>query len=517
MKFKVLVITAVLNLLLISGFVPVSAEETKLLPGQWTVEKANSWYAEQPWMVGCNFVPSTAVNDVEMWQDESFDAKTMDRELAWASEWGMNTVRVFLNYVVWEAEPEVFKKNFTTFLEIADKYGISVMPIFFDDCNFSGNVPTVGKQKDPVPGVHQTGWVTSPPTTMTTDPDAQPKLKAYVQDIVKTFGNDKRIIIWDLYNEPVDRNIALIESTFQWAREMKPSQPLTTGLWDDFNSKKSQLLLDISDIVSFHGYDAKPGIEAKIRRCDEAKRPVVCTEWLHRPRGATPQVVLPLFKENKVGAYIWGLVEGKMQTYMPWGSKPGAPKPALWQQDLIQADGTPHKIMEYYFFRHIVLGEQSLSEKMVVLVPTSENKPLVWKYTETEPSANWFETNFTDTDWQTGNAPFGTVEPHIGRNPGTVWTSKEIWLRTTFELTNEQIEKEGDLFLLVHYDDDTVVYINGQLVAKLPGFNAFYEEIEMTPEAVKSLKTGTNTISVSVKNNLGGQYFDMGLVKVSFK
>ena len=487
-----------------------------LLPGQWSVKKANDWYAGQPWIVGCNFLPSTAINDVEMWQRESFDEKTIDKELALAHAWGMNSVRVFLNYVVWEYEPEVFKKNFKTFLDMAGKHGISVMPILFDDCNFSGNIAKIGKQQEPVPGIHNSGWVSSPPRAMTTDPFALPNLKKYVQDMVKTFAKDKRIIIWDLYNEPVNDNTTLVALTFEWAREMKPSQPLTTCLWDNFNSEKSQMLIDISDIVSFHGYDANSGLEEKIRRCGETGRPVVCTEWLFRQGSNTPQNVLPLFKEHRVGAYNWGLMEGRTQTYMHWGSPKDAPKPRIWQHDLIRSDGTPYKQAEFDFFRHIILGEPYIEESYgteIILLPTSKEKPLSWKYSEKKPSANWYETAFSDADWQTGDAPFGTKEPAIGRNPGTLWTSGEIWLRTTFDLTEEQVSKDGEIFLHTHFDENATVYINGQLAAELPGFNAIYEEIALSPESKQSLKAGKNTIAVSVTNKAGGQYFDMGLIK----
>ena len=151
--------------MMLSAFHVATAEPT-LQPGQWSVAKANEWYAAQSWIVGCNFLPSTAVNDVEMWQSQTFDPATIDKELAMARQWGLNSVRVFLNYVVWEAGPEVFKKNFATFLDLCEKHKITVMPILFDDCNFSGNIARVGKQQDPVPGVHNSGWVSSPPSFM---------------------------------------------------------------------------------------------------------------------------------------------------------------------------------------------------------------------------------------------------------------------------------------------------------------------------------------------------------------
>ncbi len=65
----------------------------------WSETKAWEWYNEQPWLVGCNYLPATASNQLEMWQEETFDPETIDRELRWASEIGFNVVRVFLHDV----------------------------------------------------------------------------------------------------------------------------------------------------------------------------------------------------------------------------------------------------------------------------------------------------------------------------------------------------------------------------------------------------------------------------------
>ena len=180
-----------------------------------------------------------------MWQKETFDAKTIDRELGWAQELGFNTVRVFLNFVVWREDAAGLKKRFADFLKIAERHGISVMPILFDDCNFAGRVAARGKQPDPVPGVHNSQWVSSPPLAMVTDRSAWPALEQYVKDLVGTFAQERRIVVWDLYNEPGnsgmgDKSLPLMEAAFAWARETKPNQPLTSGAWTDFNSPFSQ-------------------------------------------------------------------------------------------------------------------------------------------------------------------------------------------------------------------------------------------------------------------------------------
>ena len=113
---------------------------------RWTTEKAARWHEAQPWLVGCNLLPSTAVNDIEMWQAQSFDEACIARELGYAKALGYNTVRVFLNFVVWEADAKILKERFARFLGIAQKNGISVMPVLLDDCRFAGRVAAGGKQ-----------------------------------------------------------------------------------------------------------------------------------------------------------------------------------------------------------------------------------------------------------------------------------------------------------------------------------------------------------------------------------
>ena len=286
---------------------------------RWPPEQARRWQARAGRMVGCNYVPSTAVNDIEMWQKATFDPATIDRELAWAHDLGLNSVRVFLNFVVWRDA-------------------------------------AAGPQPGPVPGVHNSQWVSSPPLTMVTDQAAWPDLQRYVADVVGAFAGDRRIVAWDLYNEPGnsgmgERSLPLAEAVFGWARQARPTQPLTMGLWADFNDPMSRRLMDLSDVVSFHGYDAPSGFEAKIDLCEAAGRPVLCTEWLHRQGGNSFQSVLPILLRRNVGAWHWGLVAGRTQTYCHWGSPPGSPMPAQWQHDVLHADGKPYDAEEAEFIR----------------------------------------------------------------------------------------------------------------------------------------------------------------------
>ena len=479
--------------------------------GQWTADRAWAWYSEQPWLVGCNFLPSTAVNDVEMWRRDTFDARTIDRELGYAQLHGFNTVRVFLNFVVWREDPAGLKQRFDQFLKLAKRHRISVMPILFDDCNFAGRVAAAEKQPDPVPGVHNSQWVSSPPLAMVADRAAWPLLEQYTKDMVGAFGKDRRVLAWDLYNEPAGaKSQPLVEAAFAWAREMNPRQPLTTGAWTDFNSPFQRRLMELSDVVSFHAYDNLDGLKAKLSICSAYGRPVLCSEWMARTVGSRFETHLPFLKENGIACWNWGLVAGRTQTYFPWGSPKGAPEPKLWHHDLFHADGTPYSLREVQFIK-VTTGKLPASAlpQRRVLVPTAEKSPVPWRYSLEKPAEGWFQRDFNDAAWQQGNAPFGTEEPPFARKPNTVWTSADLWLRREFELLSG---KFTGMALLLHHDEDTEIYLNGVLAVKVSGYNAAYESFDITPEAQAALQPGRNVMAVHCHQTAGGQYLDVGLV-----
>ena len=305
------------------------------------------WFAQVGPIRGCNYLPRTAVNVTEMWQEETFDPGTIDQELGWAERAGYNGLRVFLPYLVWQDDPDGLKGRLDQFLDIAHDHGMGTMLVPFCDCSFAGKEPYVGPQDDPIPGIHNSGWVPSPRLQRVTDRTAWPDLERYIKDLVGSFADDRRVLIWDLYNEPGnsgmgDRSLPLTEATFQWAREAHPSQPLTIGLWDDFQGRMSRRLAELSDVLSFHAYDDADGVEWKIEICSSYGRPLICTEWLRRQVGNTFAAVLPLFSRHRIGWVHWGLVAGRTQTYMHWGSKRGDPVPTVWQHDVFHPDGSPY-------------------------------------------------------------------------------------------------------------------------------------------------------------------------------
>lgn len=350
-------------LISVAGLAPPSSAGAAAPPSRWTAEKANEWYARQPWLVGCDFIPSTAINQLEMWQAETFDEVTIDRELGWAADIGMNTVRVYLHDLAWHADPDGFKKRMDRFLTIAEKHHIRPLFVFFDDC-WNDN-PKIGKQPEPIPGVHNSGWMQSPGKAVVNNPAEWGRLEAYVRDVVGTFGKDERILLWDLYNEPGNseqhlKSLPLLKKVFEWARAAGPSQPLSAGLWYD-NNELNAFQLEASDVITFHNYNDARSLTDQIAKLKKHGRPVICTEWMRRPISVV-QSHLPIFAREHVGCINWGLVSGKTQTIYPWGSKKGAPEPKPWFHDLFHKDGRPYDPAEIALFRELTTKTRKASQ-----------------------------------------------------------------------------------------------------------------------------------------------------------
>jgi hypothetical protein len=311
----------------------------------WTKEKANAWYKKQSWLVGANFLPSTAINQLEMWQAETFDPVTIDRELAWAAAIGMNVMRVYLHDLAWKADSAGFKKRMNEFLIIAAKHKIKILFTIFDDC--WNPDAAIGKQPDPKPGIHNSGWVRSPNKVTHNDEAQWGYLENYVKDILTTFKNDKRIVLWDLYNEPGNSgyelgSLPLLKKVFEWAWAVRPSQPLSVGLW--YNNKTlNEFQLANSDVITFHNYGNAEGLEKQIIELKQSERPVICTEYMARTRESKFQTHLPVFKKHKVAAINWGLVAGKSNTIYQWDTPiPDGSEPKIWFHDVFKKDGTPY-------------------------------------------------------------------------------------------------------------------------------------------------------------------------------
>ncbi|UTA66313.1 glycoside hydrolase family 2 TIM barrel-domain containing protein [Emticicia sp. 21SJ11W-3] len=317
---------------------------------RWSVEKANAWYSKQPLFVGANYIPATAINELEMWQADTFDPATIDKELGWAEGLGMNIMRVFLHNIPYETDKEGFISRINQFLAIADKHHIKIMFVLFDSC-WNDN-PKAGKQMEPVVGKHNSGWVRIPGTKMLFDSRTWGSLEAYTKGIIGTFANDKRVIVWDMFNEPSnsgynDAVMPLLRKSFEWARAAKPSQPITAGWWTD-HPMSNDFMLGNSDIITFHNYKDPKNLEDQIKELQaKYKRPVICTEYMARKHKSTFETCLPVFEKYKVGAINWGLVMGKSNTIYAWDEPmPQGGEPALWFHDIFRPDGSVYKQSE---------------------------------------------------------------------------------------------------------------------------------------------------------------------------
>jgi hypothetical protein len=348
---------------------------------RWSAEKAHGWYAQQRWLVGANYIPTDAINQLEMWQAETFNPVQIDKELGWAANIGMNTMRVYLHDLLWTQDAAGFKKRIDTFLGIAARHGIKPMFVFFDSC-WDPN-PKQGPQRPPIPGVHNSGWVQSPGQKGLADTANYPKYKAYIQDIMRSFGKDPRILAWDLWNEPdnalgggspegqekIRLVTAMLPQVFEWAREADASQPITSGVWyrDDWATPEKltpieRTQLENSDFITFHVYDWPEVLERKIRQLQTYGRPIVVTEYLARGAGSTFDTSLPIARKYNVGMINWGFVVGKTQTQFPWDSwqKPytGQP-PVVWHHDVFHADGKPYRQAEVEQIRALTSAAQA--------------------------------------------------------------------------------------------------------------------------------------------------------------
>jgi hypothetical protein len=341
---------------------------------RWSAEQAQQWYAAQPRLLGSNYVPADAINQIEMW--ENFNRDRIGLELDWARDLGMNTKRVFLHDLLWFQDAPGFKSKIDEFLDICAERKIRPMLVLFDSC--WDPCPALGQKRAPLPGVHNSGWVQGPGAAVLRDPTQHARLKDYVQDVVSEFGHDERVLAWDMWNEPDNAGMGnyaaheltfdeksgciarILPQVFAWGREVNPSQPMTSGIWKgDWSNlgtmdEVSRIQVSLSDIVSFHNYNDANHFRMLINQLSQHGRPMVCTEFMARPQGSTLQNILPVARENNVGMYCWGFVSGRSQTNMPWDSweRPYVETPPeVWFHDLLLEDGSPYLAPEIEYLK----------------------------------------------------------------------------------------------------------------------------------------------------------------------
>ncbi|HET7239644.1 MAG TPA: cellulase family glycosylhydrolase [Gemmatimonadales bacterium] len=361
----------------ISGPAPAVAPA----PARWSAQQARAWYAAQPWLVGTNYVPRSAINQLEMWQAETFDSAQIDQELGWAEALGMNTMRVFLHDLLWQQDSTGFRRRIEIFLAIAARHHIRPMLVFFD--SVWDPAPHLGPQHPPLPGIHNSGWVQSPGARALADTSQYPRFEIYLQGVLRAFSHDRRVLAWDLWNEPgaenrdtygqeeipdkVARVTALLPRVFQVARAVGPMQPLTSGVCCvESNPGKlsplQQIQLRESDIITFHNYGGAESFRRQVKWLRRYQRPVICTEYMARSVGSTFEAVLPIGKEEGVGMINWGLVAGKTQTWLPWDSWQHpyvGREPEVWHHEVLRPDGSPYRQDEVDLIRRLTGADRA--------------------------------------------------------------------------------------------------------------------------------------------------------------
>ncbi|MDQ6843184.1 MAG: cellulase family glycosylhydrolase [Bacteroidota bacterium] len=334
----------ILFFVLISFSTQVPAQDSTR---RWSDQKAWNWYKKQPWLCGFNYIPAYAINYTAMWDKTSFDAIAIDKELALAETTGMNVLRAVLQYAVYADDSAYFLKTLNTFAGICDRHHIKFVPALFDDCTFGINSdPQIGKQPEPLKGWYAWAWSPSPGHSMVVDTTTYPRLEAYVKAVIGRFKDDQRILLWDLYNEPTNGGLGsttlpLLTRVVEAARWVNPSQPLSIDVWNN-NSRLNEIVFAASDVITFHNYGTKEELVKEINDLKKHNRPLINTEWMNRPRGSGILSNLEIFYDEKVGCMLWGLVNGKTQTDLPWGHRPGDPVPAVWQHDLYHGNFIPY-------------------------------------------------------------------------------------------------------------------------------------------------------------------------------
>ena len=332
-------------------------------PGRWSIDRVNRWYQAQGWPVGSNYITSTAVNQLEMFQAGTFDLQRIDNELSWAHNAGFNTMRVFLHDQLWANDRKGFQYRLSQFVSVAARRRIKPMFVLFDSC--WDPHPKSGPQLAPRPGIHNSRWVQSPGADRLGDRNYYRTMYDYVTGVMTQFRYDERVLGWDLWNEPdnmareysaversdkLDLISDLLPQVFSWARSVDARQPLTSGIWEGSREGSSivNTQLNSSDFITFHSYDRSTTFNQRIAELAPLGRPIMCTEYLARTRGSTIDDILPIMKRHNVGAYNWGFVAGRTQTYLPWDSwdSPYTTAPQLWFHDLVKPSGLAYRNLE---------------------------------------------------------------------------------------------------------------------------------------------------------------------------
>ena len=518
---------------------------------QWTKEQSWQWYNNQPYIIGCNYTPAFACNELEFWQKETFDTIAIEKELALCEKWGLNTIRVFLHFLVWQKDSN-YKQRIHRFLKLTDKHHIKPMFVFWDDC--WNNKVVWGKQPPPKPCTHNSQWLECPGNGLKDSLKNFPILLKYVGDIIGYFKNDTRILMWDLYNEVGCQgkdyktntkekagSLELLKASYVLARKIRPIQPLTACFAPVSKSMNTEFYhweTKECDVFTFHVYEDYKGTYKFLQDCKNRAdgRPMICTEYMARKYGSTFSEILPMFKENNIGALNWGCVAGKTNTKFPWENNTCDPQP--WFHEIFTENLQPYKLSEVNLINLMAKLPNYNTLKLFPLIPTAdENNAVYWYYTNKNVPQNWIDNYFSpnaqfnskiklNLDNQLlfglGKNVFGNIDtasykfyPHIKIN--TLWdtTRQSIYIIKQIQVTNVALLKKGKAYLRLIANKNVQVFINGNVVFNNIDFpdkfnNYIYFPISNT--IFKNLQQGDFiTVSAKATSDNANAWLDIGL------
>ncbi len=348
-------------------------------------------------------------------------------------------------------------------------------------------------------------YIRSNEPDITRSPESARQFEAELQALIEGRGNHPSIVIWVPYNEGWGQ-----WDTPRIAELVKKLDPtrlvINTSGWSDRG---------VGDINDMHKYPGPGAPDPEQKRATVLGEfgglglPVVGHSWQAQKnwgyRSFTNQTALTKAYLNLV-AKLFPLIEEKGLSAAVYTQTTDV---EIEVNGLMTYDRELLKLEAKHIAR-ANRGELPPQTRTVELVPTAQTERSSWGYTFETPGPDWFQPGFDASLWKTGYSGFGTRE-----TPGTAvrtdWTTEEIWLRREFSMNNGQPE---NLRLLLHHDEDAEVYINGVLAAKAPGYTTDYETLELTPEGRAALKPSGNVLAVHCRQTTGGQYIDVGIVKL---
>ncbi len=321
------------------GYIGLKAENNKAYFTNIVVSSGGQmprapYVRDWSWIMGAVFITSESVNSYQMW--EEYHSQVVERELSYARINGLNTVQVYLNFLIWQKYGQVYLAHIEDFLKRAGKQGLQVTFILFDDI---GNIepPHLAPYSEPAPGIHNSQMQGCPGRDIVDNHYAayRAQLKVYVQAIVKAHKNDPRIIFWQTYNEPSHATtLPLLADAYAWIKETGSVIPVSaTGGGAFYGSY-------YSDFPTFHSYLDPHAPTTQNMVMGDGGSEHLCTETLDRPGVDMPKLV-NYFSKRKTGWIIWELMIGRDNCRFPWGSPQGAQEPTTPFHGLVYPDGHP--------------------------------------------------------------------------------------------------------------------------------------------------------------------------------